>query len=124
MSFDYANARETAKKLIANFGQDASFYTPETAGGYDDRGNVIAGSPRVDYNGIVTPKMDFSQSLIDGEQLKQGDAYVYFHSDSKPPINSLIDLNGRTYTLVSVMNELTSADGINVYRKLQIRQGA
>ena len=124
MSFDYESAREDAKQLITEFGQLSSFYTPEIAGGYDDRGNAVAGSPRVDYDGIVTPKLDFSQSLIDGENLKQGDGYVFFHSDVKPPINSLIDLNGTTYTLVSVMQELTSVDGVNVYRKLQIRQGA
>ena len=124
MSFDYAAARLTAQRLIDKFGQSAVFYIPEQAsGGYDDRGNPIPAQPRQEFAGIVTPIDSLDKSLIDGENFRTGDGSVFFHTENKPPIQSLIDINGITYTLVSVMDELTSIDGTNVYLELQIRQG-
>lgn len=126
-TYDYQKKRALAEKQISKYGESIPFYQEtSTDGGFDNRGRPIPPTQsRVEYNGIVTPILKLSDSLIDGENFKRGDGYVYFHNYAakKPPINSLIDINGKTYTLISYMKDLTSLDGVNVLLQIQLRYG-
>lgn len=123
MTFNYAEKRATAEKLITKFGGSGSFVVPGNDGGFDpNTGDNIPAQPDVSIDGIITPALQFKQQEVDGETVQWGDAYVFFHSDNEPPIGALTTINGVTWRCVRVM-ELTSVDGVNVYRKVQIRKG-
>ena len=123
MAFDYTEANQDAGELIVEFGQASSFVVAGTgSGGYDDYGNVTAADPDTTISGIVTPLLRYKQREIDGEQILSTDSYVFFHSDVEPPIDSKVTINGTTYRSVNVV-KIDSVDGINVYRKIQLRGG-
>lgn len=120
--FDYSKAREVAAKLIDKFGAPSTFVVAgQNAGGYDDFGNVIAPSSDTVINGTITPLLSYKQAEINGETIQQGDGYVFFHSDTAPPIDSKTTINGLVYRAVWV-EQLSSVGGVNVLRKVQLRR--
>ena len=123
--FDYSNARNVAAKLIDKFGESGSFVAAGTgSGGYDDfgnTGNTIVPSSYMVINGIITPLLSYKQSEIDGEAIQQGDGYVFFHSDTAPPVGATTTLNGLVYRAVWA-ESLDSVAGVNVFRKVQLRR--
>jgi len=121
MAFDYSAARETAKKLIENFGGAGSFVKSGNNGGYDDYGNPTPPEPDTTINGLVSPILSFKRMEIDGESILATDGYVFFHSEQAPEIGFTHTQNGKTYRFVSMLMEINSIDGINVFRKIQVR---
>lgn len=122
MAFDYAAARVVAERLITNFGAAGSFVVPGVTGGFDpESGDVLADTAPATITGTVTPNLNYKSMEIDGTTIKAGDSYVFFHSTTAPPIGALITINSVTWRLVSI-KDLTSAGGVNVYRKMQLRR--
>lgn len=121
VNFDYAQARLTAQKIIAKFGQAGQFILAGDDGGYDDFGNVVPAQPDTIYNGTVTPLLKFNSQEIDGEQIQSADSFVFFHTDTPPVIGAVTTINSSTYRVVNVWR-LDSVDNINVYIKLQLRR--
>ena len=120
-AFDYANARSVAVKLITKFGQAGQVIKEGNESGWDSSGNVIAAQPDVTIDGIVTPLLQYKQFEIDGEHVLATDSYVFFDSSTAPEIGMMITINAQQFRVVNV-TIMTSVDGINVYRKLQLRK--
>jgi len=121
MPFDYAEARETAENIITNFGQAGTFTLRGDTGGYDENGDVIAPSADTVITGTITPLLRYKKHEIDGESIRIGDNFVFFHSTTAPTINMQTTVNSESFRVVKV-EILTSVDDINVYRKIQLRQ--
>ena len=120
--FDYVKARGVAEKLINKFGADGSFILAGTSeGGYDGFGNAIPPEPDAVFPGEISPLLSYKQMEVDGSRILTTDTYVYFHSDNEPPIDSKITINGDEYRLINI-KKLGSVDGVNVYRKMQLRR--
>lgn len=126
---DYSRLQGVADRLIGNSDTStaqASVYTPaQGGGGYDNNGNPLPASPRVDIFGSVTPVFSFKQDEIDGDIIKATDGYVFFTPDDKSEvieIGMLFDANGKTYRVQDIRG-ITSGDGIKVYQRLQLRGG-
>jgi len=120
MAFDYAQARLDAQEIIEEFGQPSNFIIKGSAGGKDNRGNVIPATPDVLIAGTITPKLSFKSMEIDETKILSGDCYVYFHSDTKIETGMLTTLNGVTYRAVDTF-PFDSVDNINIYQKIQLR---
>ena len=121
MSFDYAQARLTAAKIIAKFGADGQFIKKGNGGGYDDFGDVLPPEPDVIIDGKVSPLLGYKQHEIDGERILATDSFVFFHSEIEPEIDYQITINGDTYIAKSIKS-LESVNGIKVYTKIQLRK--
>ena len=119
--FDYNKARQTAERLINKFGAECSAVQEAVGGGTDAFGDPLPGTDAVTIDGIITPKLNYRVSEVDGSVVQHGDCYVYFHSNTAPSIDMTVTLNGETFRIVDIV-DLTSVDGINVYRKLQLRR--
>ena len=122
MAFDYSNARATAEKLISIYGAAGQFIKTGSTGGFDDYGNVIADEPDITIDGIVTPLLSFKTNEVDGQNILASDSYCFFHSDTAPEVGYQHTQNGVVYRVVSIMKEITSVGGVNVFRKLQLRR--
>lgn len=122
MSFDYNKSRATAEKLITKFGQAGEFVLSGDTGGYDDFGDPLPAQPDVVISGIVTPLLSFKTNEVDNENILASDSYVLFHSETAPEVGYEHTQNGVTYRMVAMMKELTSVDGVNVFRKIQLRR--
>ena len=122
MSFDYNQAAEDAKEIIAEFGAAGSFVLKGSAGsGVDEFGDPLPTVDDVTYSGTVTPLLQYKADEIDGESVKQGDAYVFFDSATPPAIGSIATLNGNTWRVVAI-ESLSSVGGVRVFTKLQLRR--
>ena len=122
MAFDYAEARETAESIIREFGQAGQCIKKGTTGGVDFDGNVTPDTPDIIIDGIASPILPLQVSFETvGSNIQAGDAFFFFHSDTAPEIGFQHTQNGRTLRIVSLLSEITSNDGINTYRKFQLR---
>ena len=119
--FDYNKSALVAKSLIERFGANSSFIVKGNSGGYDEDGNVIAASADTSIIGTVTPLLQYKAMEIDGSTVKTGDCYVFFDSVADVPISAQITLNGELFRAVAIAG-LTSAKGVKVYRKIQLRR--
>lgn len=122
MAIDYTAKRATAEKLITNAGEPAQVIKKGITGGYNADGDVVPDTPDTVIDGVVTPIFSYKLSEIDGERIIAGDGYAFFYSDDVPEINSTIEINSIDYRIIDIPS-LTSAGGVNVYRKLQLRGG-
>lgn len=120
MAFDYASARLTAQSLINNFGGAGQAIKKGTTGGYDSGGDPLPDEPDVIIDGLVTPLLQYKTMEIDGTKIKHGDSYVFFHSEIEPEINMQITIDGKTLRIIDSY-KLGSIDGVNVFRKFQLR---
>lgn len=118
--FDYNEARETALELIEFFGQPGTVVKKGTTGGQDAWGDPKPDEPDVTINGIITPLLQYKTKEIDDTNIKRGDSFVFFHSDTSPEINMQTTINGKTFRIVDTI-VLNSVDDINIFRKLQLR---
>jgi len=118
----YGESRKKAESIISKFGGPGSFVQKGNAGGFDEDGNALPAQPDVVINGTITPLLQYSNSEIDENRILQGDAYVFFHSSEPPRIAMQTTINGKTFTVVRIALSLDSIDGVNVLRKIQLRQ--
>ena len=120
--FDYSEARAAAEALIGEFGESATLSKPGTDAGYDpNTGDPIQSIPGSYVTGLVTPLLSYKSTEIDGELIQAGDSFCFFHSDEAPEIGMALTINGHDWRVVSIV-DLTSVDGVNVFRKLQLRR--
>lgn len=102
-------------------GFTASFVKKGQAGGTGDYGNTISATPDVTVSGLVSTKLSFKQSQIDGVNILQSDGYVFFDPDSgKPEVGCEITLNGVVWRVVGDMSFI-NPDGQVMYLKYQLR---
>lgn len=122
--FDYTKARETAERLIDKFGQAGQFVKSGEKGGYDSLGNPIADEPDIVISGIVTPLLPISKDEMerDGANIIDGDKMCFFHSEQAPDVGYFHTQNGVKWRVIAMLKEITSVDGINVFRKFQLRR--
>ena len=123
MSFDYAKARATAKKIISKFGQTSSLVKKGTTGGFDEGGNAEADSPDITIDGIITPLVSYKDNEVDGESIIIGDAWAFFYTESTVEIkvDMQATVNGKTFSVKGI-KRLSSVDDINIYTRLQLRK--
>ena len=119
--FDYVNAHAVAVKLITKFGQPADIIKKGNDSFLDISGNAIPAQPDIIINGIVTPLLQYKRFEIDGENVKATDSYVFFSSSTSPEIGMMITINSQQFR-VQDLKTLDSVDGINVYRRMQLRK--
>jgi hypothetical protein len=117
----YEKFRELASRLIAKNGSPASIYTPEQPGGVDGLGRPKPPVPRVDIEGLATGLLNYNSKEIDGSLIKMGDAYIFFHSESKPDIGMHHEVNGKVYRVQDI-NLIESRDGVVALCKIQLRR--
>lgn len=131
MAFDYSKSRDTAAKIINNFGADGSFTISDgSAGGYDDLGNIIPVQPPVVVNGTITTLLPFSQMAMasqqedSGEQILKSDRFCFFYSepDQAIPIGAYTTVSGETWRVISLPKTIDQVDGINVFRIYHLRR--
>ena len=122
--FDYSDARETARQLINDFGQAGRFIKSGDTGGFDEFGNPTGGGNEIVIDGIVTPLLPISKDGMEsgGANIIDGDKMCFFHSEQAPEIGYEHTQNGVKWRVVSVLKEITSVDGVNVFRKFQMRR--
>ena len=121
MAFNYSKVRDTAKRIITNFGGAGQVIKKGIpSGGFDDNGDSIAATADVTISGIITPLLRFKKSEIDGSAIQTDDTFVFFHSDTAPEIDMQITLNSKTFRIIDIVT-LSSVDDINVFRRLQLR---
>jgi len=121
MAFDYEAARLTAESIIANFGETGTVTKKGATGGTDAFGDPKPDEPDIVIDGIITPLLRYKSGEIDGERIIMGDAYVFFSSETSPEIGMQTDVNGITMTIKDI-TDLSSAAGVNIFRKLQLRK--
>lgn len=123
-SFNYEEARTDAEEIINDYGQAGQFIKKGTTGGYDERMNPLPDQPDIVINGIVTPLLPLSKDEAErsGSSIVDGDKMCFFHSDNAPEIGYQNTQNGVTWRMVSVLKEIASIDGVNVFRKFQMRK--
>lgn len=119
---DFNSARALAERLISKSGEPASFVKSGSTGGYDEYGDPLPDQPDIVIDGIVTPLFSFKTNEVDNENILASDSYVFFHSETAPEVGFEHTQNGKTYRMVSMMKEMTSVDGINVFRRIQLRR--
>ena len=120
-TIDYTAKRATAERLIKKFGDSADFILKGSTGGYDAYGNVTDDTDDIIISGTITPLLSYSTAEIDGEAILASDSYAYFYSDTAPEIGYTVTINGDEFRVISI-KELTSVDGINIYRRIQLRK--
>lgn len=120
MANDYNADRAVAEELIKEYGQPSTVIKKGVSGGKDAWGDPIADTPDTVINGIITPWLAAKDSEVNNTSVLMGDGFVFFHSDTAPGIGMQTTLNGQTYRIQDI-KKLDSVDGINVYRKLQLR---
>ena len=120
--FNYSEARATAEALIGEFGESATLVKLGTDAGYDlNIGDLISSTLGSYVDGLVTPMLSYKSTEVDGELIQTGDSYCFFHSDEAPEIGMALTINGHDWRVVSIV-DLTSVDGVNVFRKMQLRR--
>ena len=120
-SFNFAAAKKSAAKIIADFGAPATLTKKGETGGYDAEGNIKAAQPDVVINGTATVVRSFTTAEIDGEKILHSDGWVFFDSVDEPEIGMSITLNGYTWRVVD-MPALISPSGDLIWRKLHLRR--
>lgn len=118
--FDYAKARATAEKIINNFGDEVTFTFVENEGGTDKWGDPIP-PVTLEYTGLCTPALPMSGMMKSlkpdtQNQVLEGDAYIYFDSDDPIKIGAKGTVSGKLWTVKSIIEELSSVVGTNVFR--------
>lgn len=122
MAYDYAAARKLALKVITKFGAPGSVVKKGVSGGgFDNNGDPIPDSPDVVILGTTSILVDFKTNEIDGQTILQGDSYILFHSEVEPEVDMQTTIDFETFRIVGV-KKLTSVDGINISRRLQLRK--
>ena len=121
MSFNYTKARSTAKKIIKKYGNDGTVVTKGTTGGFDSSGDPKADVPDSTIYGIITPVVKFKTAEIDGETIKKGDGWVFFHSNTEVVPDMQTTINGETFRVKGV-GVLSSVDDIEIYQRLHLRK--
>lgn len=97
MSF-YANLAATARRLLTQFGTDATL-TRVTTGDYDPATGT-ASQTTTDYT-CKAARFDYSQRDIDGTNIRVGDQRIYMDATVMPQTGDTIALGDRTYVVVT-----------------------
>jgi hypothetical protein len=115
MSFNYANSAKTARKLLANFGQDMTV-TKEV---YNiDTGALTSTTTTID-KGVILPYSQGVVSLSNG-LIKSSDQLIYININVVPVPTDRITVGTDVYSIVSV--EALEPAGIHVLYTLQVRK--
>lgn len=120
MAYNYERARDTAMRAITKYGSFGQLVKKGVAGGYDNDGNPTPSTPDVAIDGIITPLVKYTSKEVDGSSIIAGDSWVYFHSEDEPSIGMQATVNGVVFRVIDI-HQLSSVDGTNIYRKLQLR---
>lgn len=117
MAFDYARARATAERLIANFGQSATLTkTANTSTAYNPTRTATG------YT-CIAAVLDFRNSEIDGTLIKQGDKKAYVSTRGlavSPAVHDTLTIGGEVHAILTV-TPLAPA-GTVVYWEVQARR--
>lgn len=119
MAFNYAKSAATARKLLANFGQDLTLTKASVLGGTDEVGNPLPGTDEL----VITGKgvsLDYNRQEIDGTNIIMGDQKLILEAtDNAPEVEMTVPVNGKTFRVMDVM-PLEPA-GTTVIYTLQVR---
>jgi hypothetical protein len=114
MSFNYIKSAATARKLLANFGQDMTL-TKET---YDfDTGALLTSVDTTD-KGVIFAYSDGVVSMSNG-LIKSSDQQVLINISVVPAPTDRLTVGANVYSIVSV--KALEPAGVNVLYELQIR---
>lgn len=121
MTYDFNQARATAKRVISKFGNPGQVVLKGAKGGFDANGDVTADVADQSFDGIITPLVQFKLNEIDGKSIISGDSWVLWQGDDALAVDMQITINSTTFRIKG-MQDLSSTDGINIYIKLQLRK--
>lgn len=116
MSF-YQSLKQTASKLLTNYGQSVTF-SREVSSGFDPvTGQDTTTTETFSGYGAA---FDYNQSEIDDSIIQQGDIRLMVQAvDTKPQSGDACSVNGTDYRVMSVMDQ--SPGGTSVYYEVQLR---
>jgi len=120
MAFDYEQAAIDASEIIAEFGEAGTVYAPAVSGDDPDTGLPMTSIAEVTLTGIITPKLKYKTSQIDGSNVLASDSFVFFDTTGEPIVGMLTQINSELLRVVAV-DSLKSVGGVKVYHKLQLR---
>jgi hypothetical protein len=123
MTFNYAALATTAKNLIANFGQAAT-YTQTTAGAYNTATGKVTNTPV--NTSVKAVLLDYNKSLTNnpGSLIKDGDRKVLIAGTSlasAPGTTDTVTIAGETFVVVSAPVVLNPGGTVLLY-ELHVRK--
>lgn len=122
MSFNYARTANTASRLLANFGADATVikqtagdYAPETGQASITSTNYTAKAVLLNYTEKETGELLSAGTLIEKTDKK----IILERFDAVPDVDDLITFNSVTYRIVNV--KTLSPSGYIVIHECRVR---
>lgn len=116
----YDAQKLTASRLLAKFGAAITISNAnDQSGGFDpETGEQITSTPSDDIacNGVM---LGYKLNEIDGTTVLHGDAKIICDAPTKPNIDSVIDISGDIWRIVSV--SVVQPDGDAIIYTLQVR---
>lgn len=113
--FDYVRSAATARKLIANFGQDMTL-TKEV---YNYDTGVLTSSTTTTDKGVILPYSNGVVSMSNG-LIQASDQKVLINISVAPAPTDRLTVGTNVYSIINV--EAIEPAGINVLYKLQVRK--
>lgn len=119
MAFDYSELAQTARELLAEYGQDVTF-TRQSSAVYDnENGQVSATETTFSGKGVIfTYKNGVSQ--VNGSLIEKGDQELYLEGNTLPVPGDTVTVANVSYKVVYVM--AIEPAGINVLYQIQVRR--
>jgi hypothetical protein len=120
MSFDYTRSLATARRLLANFGQDGTL-TQTTAGTYDETTGTV-GSPTTTTTTDKCVVLEYSKGLTNmpDSLIKVGDKKILTQMSVVPTTADTFTVLSVIYTIIGVKS--LEPAGINLLYELHCRK--
>ena len=118
MSFNYAKAAATARRLLAKFGQ-SMMLTSQTTTYNELTAETTTTTSTATDKGVIFPDSNGIQSLA-GSIIQSGDMQVYINIATAPQPNDTLTVGSVVYQVVNV--KPLEPSGVNVLYELQVRR--
>lgn len=119
MSFNYSNSANTARKLLAKFGQSMTL-VQDIIGDYDPLTGTASNTQVSTTDiGVILPYSNGIHNAPD-TLIKQGDANVLINIAVVPKPSDKFTIGADTWTIVNV--KALDPSGVNVLYDIQIRK--
>ena len=119
MAFDYSGLAETARGLLAEYGQDVTFTRQGSAVYDNETGQVTSTETKFTAKGVIFPYKN-GVSQVNGSLIEKGDQEVYWQGNTAPIPGDTVTVANVSYKVVSVM--AIEPAGINVLYQIQVRR--
>ena len=119
MSFNYTNSANTARNLLAKFGQDMTL-TQDVIGAYDpDTGSAFVTQVTTTDKGVILPYSNGIESIASA-LIEKGDAQVLLNISVVPKPSDKLTIGADLWTIINV--KALQPSGVNVLYDIQVRK--